>query len=177
MAPIPDVRMDVSAVAEIDERLVLSPASVRPAVRAGFRRTAGYHDGACAAEYLQRLEPSVSIAEARGAEGERLLDEVARQLALGMTYADTIRVAELKTRKDRFDRVRTVVAAGGQAYAKLQLARLTGAAERDERGAALGSAVEEMSAKLKPEGLLARVVWGRLRHEFGIDCRVAVCVD
>jgi indolepyruvate ferredoxin oxidoreductase beta subunit len=39
----------------------------------------------------------------------RLLAEVARQLALGMTYEDTIRVSELKIRPSRFARVRQEV--------------------------------------------------------------------
>jgi hypothetical protein len=43
--------------------------------------------------------------------GQQLLCEVARQLALGMTYEDTIRVAELKVRGARFERVREEVGA------------------------------------------------------------------
>ena len=39
----------------------------------------------------------------------RLLAETARQLALGMAYEDTIRVAELKIRPSRFERVRDEV--------------------------------------------------------------------
>ena len=39
----------------------------------------------------------------------RLLAETARQLALGMAYEDTIRVAELKIRPSRFERVREEV--------------------------------------------------------------------
>ena len=45
----------------------------------------------------------------------RLLQETARQLALGMAYEDTVRVAELKIRPSRFARVRAEVrAADGQ---------------------------------------------------------------
>ena len=45
--------------------------------------------------------------ERRHGDGSgRLLAETARQLALGMTYEDTIRVADLKIRASRFARVR-----------------------------------------------------------------------
>ena len=56
-----------------------------------------------------RLEP-VAEAERRHGDGSgRLLAETARQLALGMAYEDTIRVAELKIRAARFARVREEV--------------------------------------------------------------------
>ena len=42
---------------------------------------------------------------------EKLAAEVARQLALWMTYEDIIRVADLKTRRSRFERVRKEVGA------------------------------------------------------------------
>jgi indolepyruvate ferredoxin oxidoreductase beta subunit len=46
-----------------------------------------------------------------GEDGQQLLSELARQLALGMTYEDTVRVAELKIRDTRFDRVRAEIGA------------------------------------------------------------------
>jgi indolepyruvate ferredoxin oxidoreductase beta subunit len=58
---------------------------------------------------LARLQRFQAI-EARHGDGRgRLLAEVARQLALGMAYEDTIRVAELKIRPSRFARVRQEV--------------------------------------------------------------------
>ena len=39
-------------------------------------------------------------------EPDELLTEVARNLALAMAYEDTVRVAELKIRASRFERVR-----------------------------------------------------------------------
>ena len=64
--------------------------------------------------YLQRLAPIAALENGR--DGRlRLLQETARQLALGMAYEDTIRVAELKIRPSRFARVRAEVrAADGQ---------------------------------------------------------------
>ena len=55
---------------------------------------------------------SISIASRRSRQADtdgRLIAETARQLALGMAYEDTIRVAELKIRPSRFARVREEV--------------------------------------------------------------------
>jgi indolepyruvate ferredoxin oxidoreductase beta subunit len=84
-------------------------------MRAGIERLADYQDAAYTREYLDRLKP-IAEAEARyGGGSGKLLAETARELALGMAYEDTVRVAELKIRPSRFERVRTEVqAADGQ---------------------------------------------------------------
>jgi indolepyruvate ferredoxin oxidoreductase beta subunit len=84
---------------------------VRTLIMAGVERTADYQDELYAREYIEWLKPFIVLAECRGDAGEQLLSEVARQLALGMTYEDTVRVAELKIRSARFDRVRAEVGA------------------------------------------------------------------
>jgi indolepyruvate ferredoxin oxidoreductase beta subunit len=72
----------------------------------GLRRLVDYQDPAYAALYLDRLQ---TIA----AHGDPLLcNEVARHLALWMSYEDTVRVADLKTRATRFERVRGEVKVG-----------------------------------------------------------------
>jgi indolepyruvate ferredoxin oxidoreductase beta subunit len=76
--------------------------------RPRVRRLIDYKDPAYADLYLDRL---AKIAARPGADA-RLLDETARHLALWMSYEDTIRVAALKTRGARFDRVRHEVRAG-----------------------------------------------------------------
>jgi indolepyruvate ferredoxin oxidoreductase beta subunit len=76
----------------------------RAIVRAGIERTADYQGIAYAKRYLARLAP-IAQADKDG----RLIAETARQLALGMSYEDTIRVAELKIRPSRFARVRAEV--------------------------------------------------------------------
>lgn len=78
---------------------------------AGIDRTRDYQDDRYAREYLERLEPFIQFAQGLGDRGQELLAEIARQLALGMTYEDTIRVAELKIRATRFARVRDEVGA------------------------------------------------------------------
>jgi indolepyruvate ferredoxin oxidoreductase, beta subunit len=74
------------------------PAAAHATLRIGILRLADYQDVAYAAEYLDRLRPLRACSH-------ELLDETARHLALWMSYEDTIRVADLKTRRSRFDRV------------------------------------------------------------------------
>jgi indolepyruvate ferredoxin oxidoreductase beta subunit len=74
------------------------PSAAHATLRAGILRLADYQDVAYAAEYLDLLRP-FSVARAD------LLDDTARHLALWMSYEDTIRVADLKTRRSRFHRV------------------------------------------------------------------------
>jgi indolepyruvate ferredoxin oxidoreductase, beta subunit len=90
------------------------PQAARKVVRAGVERVADYQGIDYARLYLKRLAPIAAL-EAGHDERLRLLQETARQLALGMAYEDTIRVAELKIRPSRFARVRAEVrAADGQ---------------------------------------------------------------
>jgi indolepyruvate ferredoxin oxidoreductase beta subunit len=81
-------------------------------VRAGVDRVIDYQDSDYARLYLQRLQDIRNIERRRGDGSGRLLAETARQLALGMSYEDTLRVAELKIRPDRFQRVREEVRLG-----------------------------------------------------------------
>lgn len=84
------------------------PASAKPVIYAGVRRLADYQDPAYADAYLDRL---VALRSEQGFNDDLLLTEVARHLALWMSYEDTIRVADLKTRGSRFERVRNEVRA------------------------------------------------------------------
>ena len=67
----------------------------------GVRRLTDYQDAEYAADYQRRLEPLHGTGE--------LLTETARHLALWMSYEDPIRVADLKIRASRFQRVETEV--------------------------------------------------------------------
>ncbi len=71
----------------------------------GIKRCADYQDVKYAEAYLDRLA-SVSASDAQHGNGSaRVLEETARYTALWMTYEDTIRVADLKTRRTRYARV------------------------------------------------------------------------
>ncbi len=82
------------------------PATARTMLREGVRRLIDYQDLAYAELYLDRM---AGIAKGPRDADDRLLNETARHLALWMSYEDTIRVAALKTRGARFERVRDEV--------------------------------------------------------------------
>ena len=77
------------------------PASSLDIVEEGIRRLANYQDRAYAALFLDRLE---QIAP-------EIVREVARHLAVRMSFEDVIRVAQAKTARERFERVRAEVRA------------------------------------------------------------------
>jgi len=85
------------------------PEETRAMLEEGAARCAGFQDRSYARLYLDRLEPIVNLDHA--AEGYKLSNETGRFLALWMCYEDVIRVADLKTRRSRFERVREEVQA------------------------------------------------------------------
>ncbi|MDE2052161.1 MAG: indolepyruvate oxidoreductase subunit beta family protein [Gammaproteobacteria bacterium] len=91
------------------DRVWRLPEAVRTLALEGVRRAIDYQDPAYAASYLSRLE-RISALDA-GGEERPLSAAVARGLALWMTFEDTIRVADLKTRASRFARVRAEIRA------------------------------------------------------------------
>ncbi len=101
-APLP--RSEVPEIQALLARAAALPASVRAIVVEGLRRTVDYQDPAYASLYLDRLE--------RVPGPDALKTELARHLALAMSYEDAIRVADLKTRDARFERVRAEVRPG-----------------------------------------------------------------
>ncbi|QQC66485.1 indolepyruvate oxidoreductase subunit beta family protein [Paraburkholderia ginsengisoli] len=84
------------------------PAAVQQVVIEGVRRLIDYQDPDYAALYLGRL---AELQHALGQQDTTLVRETARHLALWMSYEDTIRVADLKIRGSRFERVRSEVRA------------------------------------------------------------------
>jgi indolepyruvate ferredoxin oxidoreductase beta subunit len=80
----------------------------RPAAQAhllaGIERMTDYQSEAYAALYLDRLKP-INLQAPNNDEGDELVSEAARHLALWMSYEDTVRVADLKIRRSRFERV------------------------------------------------------------------------
>lgn len=85
------------------------PRPVQPFLLEGVRRLIDYQDLDYAALYLRRMHELVVLVALRAGQAggaDELLRETARHLALWMSYEDTARVAALKTRASRFDRVR-----------------------------------------------------------------------
>jgi indolepyruvate ferredoxin oxidoreductase beta subunit len=79
------------------------PAPLHPWLLEGVRRLIDYQDPAYAGQYLDRMR---SVCALPGLVDDKLMSETARHLALWMSYEDTARVADLKTRGTRFERVR-----------------------------------------------------------------------
>jgi indolepyruvate ferredoxin oxidoreductase beta subunit len=108
-------------------------APVQKIVLEGVRRAIDYQDPEYAKLYLDRLEQVAGLDGMRGVRGGgdfgggarvgngneewALTEATARSLALWMTFEDTIRVADLKTRSTRFTRVRDEIRAdAGQLF-------------------------------------------------------------
>jgi indolepyruvate ferredoxin oxidoreductase beta subunit len=80
------------------------PPDTQQVIDLGVARLKDYQGDAYAALYRERVR-------SLGTAAPQLVGEVARQLALWMSYEDVIRVADLKTRASRFARVRREVGA------------------------------------------------------------------
>jgi len=105
-APTQPIRSELAPLrAETDA----FPEQARSFARIGVERVADYQDARYAREYLDRLKPVAEADRKHGDGSGLLLAETARELALGMAYEDTVRVAELKIRPGRFERVRQEV--------------------------------------------------------------------
>jgi len=80
---------------------------------AGVRRQIEFQDLAYAQDYLARMQAIRELDARHGGEARQwaLTSAAARYLATAMAYDDVIRVADLKTRGSRFERVRSEVGA------------------------------------------------------------------
>lgn len=87
-----------SGDASFAARIQALPEEAREVARIGVARLIDYQNEAYAARYLDRLQPFVD-------DGE-LCREVARHLAVRMSFEDIVRVAQLKTRASRLEKVR-----------------------------------------------------------------------
>jgi indolepyruvate ferredoxin oxidoreductase beta subunit len=105
-----DAKENVTTLTERVRRIF--PAETCDIIEQGVARVAGFQDAAYAALYLDRLEPVAEKERGQGsAPNWKLTSETARFLALWMSYEDVIRVADLKSRRSRFERVRGEVQA------------------------------------------------------------------
>jgi indolepyruvate ferredoxin oxidoreductase beta subunit len=112
LPPVP-MRAQTPALQPLLERIHRLPQSVQQVALEGTRRCLDYQDPDYAALYLERVAVVAALESAAGRDV--LTEATARGLALWMTFEDTLRVAQLKTRRARFERVRAEVrAAPGQ---------------------------------------------------------------
>jgi len=97
-----------SAGSALNDRIARLPVEALAFAEQGVSRLVDYQGEAYARLYLERLE---SVARLDLALGRPVARETARWLALWMSYEDIIRVAQLKSRADRFARLREEVRA------------------------------------------------------------------
>jgi indolepyruvate ferredoxin oxidoreductase, beta subunit len=99
---------DAKVAALVERVHTQFPVEVQQIVSEGVRRLIDYQDPDYAGLYLDRL---AEVGRVLRQQDIALVRETARHLALWMSYEDTIRVADLKTRGSRFERVRGEVRA------------------------------------------------------------------
>jgi indolepyruvate ferredoxin oxidoreductase beta subunit len=115
---------------------------LKTVVMQGIRRLIDYQDPAYASMYVQRVGDLQ-----RQSRDAALLREFARHLALWMSYEDTVRVADLKTRGSRFERVGKEVKAKQEQIVEIQEYMHPGLPEVcDTLPAGLGRWLQESSA-------------------------------
>jgi indolepyruvate ferredoxin oxidoreductase beta subunit len=91
------------------------PADLRTMIGHGVDRLVDYQDRRYANLYLERLRRVLAVEEGLDPSARHehaITRETARFLALWMAFDDMIRVADLKTRGDRYGRIRREVDAG-----------------------------------------------------------------
>jgi indolepyruvate ferredoxin oxidoreductase beta subunit len=89
------------------------PSEAHPLLYAGVKRLTDFQDPDYAGEYLDRLGGLLARDRANGGEakGFAFTVQAAKYVAVAMAYDDVIRVADLKVRQSRFERVRKEVGA------------------------------------------------------------------
>ena len=84
------------------------PPPLQPTLRHCVERLVDYQDARYGVEFLERIREILPLDDA--GRGYRLSEGAAKGLALWMSFEDTIRVADLKTRRARQERLRTEAA-------------------------------------------------------------------
>ena len=88
------------------------PADVHEVLALGHARLLDYQGVAYARLYLQRLQTVLQAEQASAPKDHPITREAARWLALWMAFDDIVRVADLKSRASRMQRVRQEAKAG-----------------------------------------------------------------
>ena len=99
------------------DRVETLPSPVQDIARAGVQKVVDFQDCAYGGRYLTRVENVVAGDDA--AQDWLLSVTAAKYIANAMAYDDIIRVADLKTRRPRFDRIKKEM--GAQDHTLIQL--------------------------------------------------------
>ena len=105
---LPEANLSPEAGSRLKRLEAGFPHAAHTLLKQGLQKVTDYQDLAYGDLYLDRMEGVVALDKAHGGDRRnwRLTKDVARYLALAMSYEDTIRVADLKIRDTRFERVR-----------------------------------------------------------------------
>lgn len=103
----------IRAFGDLMTRIAALPTKVKEMAEAGLRKVVEFQDVAYGTEYLDRLAPFVAQDDA--GRDHVLSREAAKYIANAMAYDDVIRVADLKTRASRFDRIEDEMGSAGKA--------------------------------------------------------------
>ena len=110
----PPAPTPAAALEALRDRVVRDlPTVAQEIVNEGAARCFDYQDSAYAALYLDRLDKVWTAERGTGGDGS-LVKEVGRHLALWMSYEDVIRVAQIKTRANRLQKVNRGSGAKGE---------------------------------------------------------------
>jgi len=101
----------------LGERVQNLPQPVQAMATSGLRKVVDFQDCAYGAAYLDRLDTIITRDSA--AFDWQLSVEAAKYIANAMAYDDMIRVADIKTRGPRFDRIRSEMGADAEQVMQL----------------------------------------------------------
>jgi indolepyruvate ferredoxin oxidoreductase beta subunit len=99
----------IESIADNPPELAPYPPAARKIIVRGIERLTDYQDADYGALYLRRLEPFCAF-------DAELVTDVARHLALRMSYEDVIRVAQHKARAERFKRIEGEVGGANEPF-------------------------------------------------------------
>jgi indolepyruvate ferredoxin oxidoreductase, alpha subunit len=103
--PADNKRSADAAIDSFEQELIAAfPVAAQPTLTEGVRRLTAYQSAAYARLYLDLLKPIVRLDALAGAQG-LLVKDVARHLAVRMSYEDIVRVAQAKIAPQRLDRI------------------------------------------------------------------------
>jgi indolepyruvate ferredoxin oxidoreductase, beta subunit len=117
-AKVPEKKKKATATPALVEHEVARtfPAVAQATGLEGIRRLINYQNVAYGRLYLDRLRPIIEADQVSGAQG-KLLKEVARHLAVRMSYEDVVRVAQAKIDPARMRRIaREELRASGEPF-------------------------------------------------------------
>jgi indolepyruvate ferredoxin oxidoreductase, beta subunit len=106
-APLPEATTGRSDLDKLVARIREFPTPLQAMLFTGVKHLTDFQDPAYAGEYLDRVAKIYELDCAHGGEGKNfaLSAAAAKYIAVAMAYDDVIRVADLKTRATRYDRV------------------------------------------------------------------------